>query len=135
MSDLMIWVSIGAFLLLPYYLCVFTFSKTLLRCHVLFWVCFHTVFVGIFCLAQPSLWLTPTVVLIAYVLYYLFSYLFYVRNMFQEPVRSNVAQIITTKGFQSILLVVMMGLAVLWTVDCVFLIRGLLTESVLPTSK
>lgn len=54
--------------------------------------------------------------------------------MFQEPVRSNVAQIITTKGFQSILLVVMMGLAVLWTVDCVFLIRGLLTESVLEVA-
>ncbi len=124
MMDWMIWVSVGVFLLLPYYLCVFTFHKTLLRCHILFWVCFHAVFVGVFRLVQPALWLTPAVAFIAYALYYLFSYLFYVRNMFQEPERSNVSQIVTTKAFQSILLVVMIGLAVLWAVDCVFLVRG-----------
>lgn len=133
MTDLMIWVSVGAFLLLPYYLCVFTFHKTLLRCHVVFWVCFHVAFVGVFLLAKPSQWLTPAILCIAYGLYYFFSHLFYVGKVFREPERSNVPQLITTRPLQSILFVVMIGLAVLWAVDCIVFMRGLPAGSGLET--
>lgn len=48
MVDLVIWVSIGAFLLLPSYLSVFTFKKTLIQHHISFWICFHSIFAVIF---------------------------------------------------------------------------------------
>ena len=131
MVDLVIWVSIGAFLLFPSYLCVLTFNKTLFLHQILVWACFHSIFAVIFYIVQRSLWMPPTIVLVAYVLYHLFTYLFHVRDMFKEPEQSNISQIVKTKAFQRILFVVMVGLAILWVVDSILVIKRLPTGSVL----
>ena len=128
MIDGIVWLSMVFFLLLPYYHAVFTFNKKTVFYHVVLWLCVHFVFSVIFAIFEKSIWGVPLILFCAYAAYFLFSYVFYVRNMYSEQEKGNIQQILESKWFfiaekillavSSFLLVVDIYVLVLQMKDC-----------------
>lgn len=99
MVDIIVWLSIGFFLLLPYYHAVFTFNERTVGCHISFWLCAHFIFAIIFTVIEKALWTVPLILFCAYTVYFVFSYIFYVRDMCSNQEKSNIQSLIATKWF------------------------------------
>lgn len=99
MVDIIVWLSVGFFLLLPYYHAVFTFNARTVSCHISFWLCAHFISAVIFKVIEKTLWTVPSILLCAYTVYFVFSYIFYVRDICSNQEKSNIQSLIATKWF------------------------------------
>lgn len=112
MDSIMIWLSIGMFVLLPFYLWVFTLDKRRLQRHIVLWLCLHLFGSLVFWFLEKDIWNTPLLLLCGYALYYLCTYVFYVRDMYSKQEADNLRNILASKWF-SVVFAVLTGFATL----------------------
>lgn len=129
---IIIWISIGCFLLLPYYVCIFLIGKKSLKQHISFWMIFHMLFAGIGYLASNEWANVATLILICYVLYYFFTYIFYVRDIENKINRDTIIKIVNNRRFVIVsrcILIILMILAI-FDLVLIFLNHMLLYEKI-----
>ena len=128
MIDLVIWLSIAAFLLLSYYLSIFIFQKNHIRKHVLFWLCFHTLFTFIVLFYKIHIWTVPFILLIIYLMYFIATYLFCVRDMWAKQERQNFEEIIQSKWMLVVFVVLDVFITLVLVVDVSLLVNNIYIE-------
>lgn len=97
--SIIIWISIGVFLLIPYYLSIFLLNRKMVKRHILQWLIFHGVFAGIEFLVCSEWFNMATIILISCVLYYFFSYIFYGHDIQKKVKKESMYRIINHKMF------------------------------------
>lgn len=104
MTDVIVWLSIGFFILLPYYCtafysATFTSNRKVIHHHILFWLGFHFAFSVIFAAIEKTFWDVPLILFFVYATYFAFSYVFYMRDMWSKQEKENIQAIMSSKWF------------------------------------
>ncbi len=115
MNDFIIWISIGMFLLLPYYLRIYILDFRKTRLHIYFWICIHSIIAIVYYTVLNEKFSLAMVMLIAYAVYYFFSYIFYVRGE-KNLIESSSIECIVKSNFFNIFKKIIM------TIGCIMLI-------------
>lgn len=123
MENILIWVSVGLFLLLPYYLCVFLMEKNRNRKHICICICFNALMTFVYYLQLKSLFSPASIILITTTAYYGLSYFFHVKNIENIISQEIIKEIAQTKLFWMAMYVVMTICVVVIIVDIIFLIN------------
>lgn len=113
--DIVIALSVGCFLLLPYYLCMIIYDKKMIKNYIIRWLLFHSVFVALMYLMYNEWYSTPFIVLTACMIYYFFSYIFYVRDLKKGLRSENITGMVSYKLFKKVckcIFFVVIGLAI-----------------------
>lgn len=118
---IVIWISIGCFLLLPYYLSVFSLEKKFLKGHIGLWLIFHTIFVVLGYVFYEEWFTSAAVLLICYTLYYLFSYIFYVKDISDKVSEADIKNVANDKMVRKISKCCLWIIGVLSIVEIVFI--------------
>lgn len=97
--DIVIWLSIGVFLLLPYYLRIFLLDKSKTIYHIIFWIGINALMSLLYYVIYGQVCSAALMGLAVYVLYYFFSYEFYVKNLEKTLIYEEIKSITQTKKF------------------------------------
>ncbi len=96
---ILIWISVGVFLLLPYYLRIFILDDKKIRIHITFWIFVHFMMSIVSYCIEKEIFSVAMVLLIVYSVYYFFSYIFYVRNIVMLLDNSSMEGVVKSKFF------------------------------------
>lgn len=119
---IIIWISIGCFLLCPYYMCIFGVGKKNTSKHILYWSIFHIFFAGAGYFMCSEWFNIATLILICCVLYYFFSYIFYVRDLEKTLKQENIEKILKNKRFPMVSRCILIILMLFVVFDSVLII-------------
>lgn len=117
--DILVWISVGFFLFLPYYLSIFSLDRKAPKLHIAFWILFHALNSFIIYFMQSNWYSIPTIFLIASAVYYVFSYVFQARNIPNEIKPDNMSMVVNNRKICQIYVVVLVLAVVVGIVDIV----------------
>ncbi len=120
--DILIWITAGIIILLPYYMNIFLFKLSKVRFHMAFWLLFHMIASIMYWICYREIWSAAVIIFIVYVLYYLFTYIFYVRDIMNSISYGKIKYIFTMKWFLIILNIVIFLITLLLAADILLVI-------------
>lgn len=122
MIDLIITLSIGIFLLIPYYMGVFLMNKKAVILHIVIWCVYNIAMSFVFFIKTNEVFSIPVCVLVFSLLYFFFSYIHYVRDILQDLDFEKIRHLLSLKYAKSIIQTAMIIVILLAVVDCILVL-------------
>lgn len=119
--DIIIWISIGVFLLLPYYQKVFVSNSLKVRRHILVWISFNVFMSLVYYFVNKQIYSTAFVILISSSLYYFFSYMLHAKKIAELDLTEELNLLKKTKSFQAIKRTIFISISVFLIYDIVLI--------------
>lgn len=122
--DAIIWISVGVFLLLPYYMAFFMPESKTAIAHISFWCIINAAGCVIYYISHGEIISPASIILAVTMIYFIISYIFNEGTGEKELITSNVSKIVASKGFGVFLNVVVIGATLMLVMD-MFIINNM----------
>lgn len=109
MLNVLIYASVGVFLLLPYYLCVFLLEKGKNKKHIFVSLLFNVIMAFVYYLQTKTLYSPASIILAVITVYYAFTYVFQVRKI-ENTISKEIIRTIVGSKYIWIVLHVLIGI-------------------------
>lgn len=121
--DIIIWISVGVFLLLPYYQKVFLMDIRKLNFHMMFWIVLNSFMVLLYYIMYKEIISTAFIILTASTLYYIFSYLFYAKDILNSDLKEKINIITKTRQYNLCKNIIFVLISILLVFDIILIIN------------
>lgn len=119
--DIIIWISVVIFLLLPYYQKVFSMDMRKLNFHVMFWIVLNSFMALLYYVTYKEIISMAFIILSASTLYYIFSYLFYAKNILKSDLKEKLNIITNTRQYNLCKNVALVFISILFVFDIILI--------------
>ncbi len=119
--EIMILLSIGLYFFLPYYLNIFLLNKKKTINHIKLWLIISSIMVLVEFCYYRHFKLVSLLVLIALLLYYFFTYMFHVKDIYRKIDRERIQWIVELKYFKKVFWIIVVLFGIFAIVDIVML--------------
>lgn len=130
MTSVVIDITVALFFFLPYYLRIFLIDNKKVRYHIGFWIVLNCIAVALGFNFDRDLMDISLIVFVLSLLYYFFTYIFYVRHIEKDTDKGTVQWLVNLKHSKKIFQICLILIGIITVVEVLFI--SLKNEASMP---